>query len=398
MRRNETGKTMRFSFRIGGTILALAAGIAFFGPAPWGCEAAYAAPASQPDGYDDAAWGRLLDDTLEYEEIPDLVEYFNPTYRLAVEQVNSGTEDSYQMAEDMEEEAKEYREMAKSAKKEGDAFYAAQYEAMAKALQEAARNTKRTLNRTAGKLERNQLEPARKTLTSTVQTLYIGYKQLEANQELLEKTAELYSGMLSAAQTQSEIGMATSTDLLSAQVELLSAQNNLTMVNDNLDSLKRTLILLLGWDYTDDPVIGDAPAADVSQIDAISLEADKETAIAWNSTLVTLRDTASDSTHSKERNIEQTKEQIRSRMDSLYYSLLEKRAALSAAQTSFQTAELTWQSSQRMYQLGMLSQLEYIGTEIAYYSAKASLDAANLDMLQALNDYNWALQGVISLS
>ena len=82
-------------------------------------------------------------------------------------------------------------------------------------------------------------------------------------------------------------------------------------------------------------------------------------------------------------------------MDTLYYSLIEKQAALQAAETAFQQAQLTMDSNNRRYQLGMLGRAEYLGTEIAYYQAKAARETANMNMLQALNEYQWALKGVL---
>ena len=90
-------------------------------------------------------------------------------------------------------------------------------------------------------------------------------------------------------------------------------------------------------------------------------------------------------------------EQLRSNMDTLYYSLLEKQAALQAADTAFLQAQLTMDSNNRRYELGMLGQAEYLGTQITYCQAKAARDTANMNMLQALNEYNWALKGVVSV-
>ena len=222
------------------------------------------------------------------------------------------------------------------------------------------------------------------------------------NQALLEKTVELYTDMLSSSQVQTGIGMATSTDLLSAQIELTSAQNQLTALNNNIDSMRRTLIMLTGWDYMDNPVIGEVPAADVSRTDAIDLEADKVTAIAYNSSLISLKNTEPDSRslkdiHSKERSVEEAENKLRSTMDTLYNNLQEKRLALQAAETAYQQAKLTWEGNQRRYQLGMLGKTQYLGTEIQYIQALAARDTADMNMLQALNEYDWAVKGVASI-
>ena len=66
-----------------------------------------------------------------------------------------------------------------------------------------------------------------------------------------------------------------------------------------------------------------------------------------------------------------------------------------ASAFSYPQAELTWQGNQRRYQLGMLGRIEYLSTEIQYVQAKAARDTARMNMLQALNEYNWALKGVV---
>lgn len=402
MRTSKGKKTIRFVFRRSGEILVLAAGMAFLAGLGPGNGTVLAAQVSQPEGYDDEAWGHLLDDTLEYDEIPDLIEYFNPSYRSALESVEGNLQDSYDMAEDMREEAKEYRQQAKAMEDEGDAITAAQYKAMGKALQDAASSTEKALDSQKKKLDRYTLEPIRKQLASAAQSLFIGYNQMVKNQALLEKTVELYTDMLSSSQVQTGIGMATSTDLLSAQIELTSAQNQLTALNNNIDSMRRTLIMLTGWDYMDNPVIGEVPAVDVSRTDAIDLEADKVTAIAYNSSLISLKNTEPDSRslkdiHSKERSVEEAENKLRSTMDTLYNNLQEKRLALQAAETAYQQAKLTWEGNQRRYQLGMLGKTQYLGTEIQYIQALAARDTADMNMLQALNEYDWAVKGVASI-
>ena len=112
----------------------------------------------------------------------------------------------------------------------------------------------------------------------------------------------------------------------------------------------------------------------MSQIDAIDREADKVTAIAYNQEIISLKNTKQEGRtvkdiHSKERRVTDAEEQLRSNMDTLYDNLTEKQAELEAAETSFLQAQLTMDSNNRRYQLGMLGRVEYLGTEIAYYRA-----------------------------
>lgn len=393
-------KSMRFTFRFAGATLAAAAGLSLWAPIKPFYLLQSKAAVQQPEGYDDEKWARLLDDTLEYEEIPDLIEYFNPSYRAAADTVESNLKDSYELVEKMREDGKEYRQQAKGLEAEGDQIYSAQYKAMGRSLSSAASTMEKALDKQARRLDQNTLAPIRYQLSSAVQSLFIGCKQMEVNREMLEKVVALYTDMLSMSNTQSGIGMATSTDLLSAQVSLTSAKNQLSTLNNSMDSLRRTLIMLTGWDYTDNPTLGEVPQPDMSQIDTIDREADKVQAIAYNQEIISLKNTKKENRtikdiHSKERSVTEAEEQLRSNMDTLYYNLLEKRAALQSAETAFSQAELTWQGNQRRYQLGMLGRIEYLSTEIQYVQAKAARDTARMNMLQALNEYNWALKGVV---
>lgn len=284
-------KTRNVTFHRIKAALALGAGIALLAPAasPYSLKAE--AAVQQPEDMDDETWGRLLDDTLEYEEIPDLIEFFNPAYRSAADSVEDGLKDSYELVEKMREDGKEYRQQAKGLEAEGDMIYSAQYKAMARSLSSAASTMEKTLDKQARRLDQNTLAPIRYQLSSAVQSLFIGYKQMEVNREMLEKMVQLYSTMLSMSDTQSQIGMATSTDLLSAKVSLTSAQNQLQTLDNSMDSMRRTLIMLTGWDYTDNPVLGTVPEPDMSQIDSIDREADKVKAIAYNQSIISLKNT-----------------------------------------------------------------------------------------------------------
>ena len=112
---------IKFTFQFAGTALILAAGLSLWQPA--GSSFLFMAEAAQvqkPEDYEDEKWARLLDDTLEYEEIPDLIKFFNPTYRAVADSVEDGLKDSYELAEKMREDGKEYRQQAKGLEAEGD--------------------------------------------------------------------------------------------------------------------------------------------------------------------------------------------------------------------------------------------------------------------------------------
>ena len=48
--------------------------------------------------------------------------------------------------------------------------------------------------------------------------------------------------------------------------------------------------------------------------------------------------------------------------------------------------------------MGLLSDVQYIGTQISFYQKKAERDSANLNLLQAMETYDWAILGFAEVS
>ena len=179
--------------------------------------------------------------------------------------------------------------------------------------------------------------------------------------------------------------------------------------DDQMESIKSSLLQLAGWDYNSDVVIGTIPPADVSQIDDIDFAADKAIAPKNNYTIINMQNSSPNDADgdgkyenkdylAKEQGLEQAMQQLSITMDSLYQTLFEKRAALAAAQTAFEAAQLKWDGAVRKYELGMLGQAEYLGEELAYCAAKASYQSADLDMTQAMLNYYWGVNGLGELT
>ena len=49
------------------------------------------------------------------------------------------------------------------------------------------------------------------------------------------------------------------------------------------------------------------------------------------------------------------------------------------------------------YQMGMLGRLEYLQAKLGYLQQKMTYDMAVLNLKQAIENYDWALYGVVAL-
>lgn len=93
-----------------------------------------------------------------------------------------------------------------------------------------------------------------------------------------------------------------------------------------------------------------------------------------------------------------TEQSVASQMESLYATVISKKQAYDAAQAEYEAAELSKASADRSFSLGMLGRLEYLGAELQFLSAKASRISAEMNLLSAMETYDWAVKGLISSS
>ena len=68
-----------------------------------------------------------------------------------------------------------------------------------------------------------------------------------------------------------------------------------------------------------------------------------------------------------------------------------------AANTAYQKALLAKGAAERQYDLKMLSRLQYLGAEAQFSQAEGARKSADTALLQAMLDYDWAVQGYVSI-
>lgn len=163
-----------------------------------------------------------------------------------------------------------------------------------------------------------------------------------------------------------------------------------------------------GWGADGNPVIGTVPSADVAAIAAIDVNADKEKAVNNNYALISLRGTKAGNmdqieqamtknttwTRNKMQTVNYNEATVRSDIQTLYDTILEKKISFDSASTAWQAAQNTWQAAQIQYGSGSLSRIGYMQQELAYLQAKAAYRSADLNLQQAMQNYDWAVKGL----
>jgi hypothetical protein len=228
----------------------------------------------------------------------------------------------------------------------------------------------------------------------------IGYNSAVANKALLQKATELSNSAYEAQELGLKIGTATQTDVLSAKKDLLSSQSSLLSLSHTVDGLSRSLGLMTGYSADASPEIGGLPELDLQAISAIDLQADTAKAIGNNYDLINMRRANSNKTttgvQNKQAAVSEGEQNVAATMQSLYQNLKQSKTAYEATLTSYEKAGLDQGKAERSFQMGMLSIITYLQSQMAYLQAQGAKESAYSDLYQAYTTYQWAIKGIIS--
>ncbi len=350
----------------------------------------------RPETIDEETWARLQDYVLEYDEIANLVEYYNPQYQQLVNGIQMNLQPVEKAASDLHQVARDSNWDAYLDQKDGDQMSAMINKTYARYASSAA-STVESLERTLKNSTKNTKNLTRKSLISGVQQLMIGYNQAAASIELASTAVELAQEALESAQSQRAMGMATDTDVQSAQKSLFEAQSQLQLLTDTTSTLRQQMCMMTGYSYDAPLEVRTVPEPDLSRIDAMNPETDYNTARQFNPTISALQSVSGRAGNydRKFRTLHEGEAQLKTKIESMYQEVLQARTAYEAANTALAGAQLTMDGNERMYQLGMLGRLQYLQTKLAYLQQKSAADNASLSLTQAIEAYYWALNGVV---
>ena len=178
-------------------------------------------------------------------------------------------------------------------------------------------------------------------LVMQAQIMMNSYEQLEKNMALLEDSKELLETVYQAVLVQQSQGMATQADVLKAQENIHNMEANIQSAQKSRDQLKRNLCLLTGWSVDASPEIRPIPAIDMSKIDRMNPSIDTATALANNYDMRYYAKqlenvTEEGSRKTTQANIDNTRENVRNQIKTLYETVLNQRISYETAQMALQ--------------------------------------------------------------
>lgn len=352
--------------------------------------------------YSAEKWATLRDNKLEFDEISDLVHEYNPTVvQNEISYKDYLTKNRDDVAQDYYDKANEIYSNI-SYPDSDDANYgsgvaaALRNEQQAKSLME--QGDENTDDQATMRIQYDQAEAR---LAKQAEGLMITYWTQYYN--LDSAKARIAQAKLSCQSEQNRLaaGMSTQAKVLSAKESVSNAEATLVTAESNLASKKESLCLMLGWGYGADVEIAELAAPDQSKIAAIDVSADIQTALgnsyAYRLTKTQLTNARTDSVKEKLSETEKNqKETISNSVKSAYDSLLLAQSGYEQAQSALALQEVSMKSADAKLAAGTITKNTYENQKVSYTTAQVTAQTQKLSLLQAMNDYDWAVNGLAS--
>ena len=369
----------------------------------------------RPDGMDDATWAALMDDVIEYSEIPDLVEYRSILGRTQTAMIDGRADGMVQVVDalsgairDLRDTISDLQEKATdSTSEEEKQAYLMQIKGMEYAISSTnsasptyAKNQMESGISTLVTKMKQGLHPTKVAPISGMNGAFVGYQSLVELREMYADQVGMYEGMYDRAVRQQALGSATALEVQQAKVNLEGAKLSLSDTEEKLRSVKDAIALTLGWSAADTAkvTIGKLPAYDASFMAGRNLEADIAEArlhnVAYGSAMGTVDKniTGYTATDIQRRSAEQN---LNITMTELYNTAVQAGTTAESAQLGFRIADRQKDSAERMLAAGMMSLTDYKAASMQYIASKMQADMSAINASAAVLNYQNALQGIL---
>lgn len=352
--------------------------------------------------YSAEKWATLRDNKLEFDEISDLVHEYNPTVvQNEISYKDYLTKNRDDVAQDYYDKANEIYSNI-SYPDSDDANYgsgvaaALRNEQQAKSLME--QGDENTDDQATMRIQYDQAEAKlAKQAQGLMITYWTQYYNLDGQKARVEQAKLSYQ----SEQNRLAAGMSTQSKVLSAKESVSNAEAALVTAESNLASTKESLCLMLGWGYGADVKIAELAEPDQSKIAAIDVNADIQTALensyAYRLTKKQFTNARTDSVKEKLTETEKNqRETISNSVKSAYDSLLLAQSSYEQAQSALALQEVSMKSADAKLAAGTITKNTYESQKASYTTAQVTAQTQKLSLLQAMNDYDWAVNGLAS--
>ncbi|MCD8082801.1 MAG: TolC family protein [Clostridiales bacterium] len=366
-----------------------------------GISAPMAAMASSPEfSRTEEEWERLKDNVLEYEEIADLIHEYNVTVQNNQYEYQEFLNDYGTTKTDVSDEYLKLASDLESSKSGGDTASERvsdlQLELQAKSLREQADDNiedSHTYYLTYAQAEDN--------LAMSAQSKFIAYYDYQLQIEEAEASRETLEDAYQLTLLKQQAGTATQAEVLTALEAVQTQENTEATLRQQMENTRQSLIVMLGWNGSDEPEIRDLPETDLEAMEAIDLEADQQTAVEQNYTLqINERKYENSATEAKRddlaKTIESNRKNIRVSVAGAYQSLQTSKLSYEQALSDQTAAARDLELAQQKWDAGMITQYELNEYRVTAETKELAVRRAEIDLLQTYETYQWYVNGLAS--
>lgn len=342
--------------------------------------------------YTEEKWASLRDNVMEYGELKDLIHEYNPTVRSN----RSAYKD--QKGKDLNDVYEQYMndiddiwDQADAA--EDDVTWASMRFSAGLLTKQADNNYQ------DADMEKIQYDQQEAALVYQAQQMMVSLQQAEDNIKNLENSKALLQSQYEFTRAQAAAGMATQIDVLTAQKSVQDQDTAILAAQKNKENVHRNLCLMLGWDADAQPEILAVPEPDMSRIDTLNPDGDAEAALANNYDVRYYEKKAGnlssqDLIESNQASIQNAKDTAVRSLKTQYNTVLTARDALNAAQSQLVAEQSKLNKASASLAAGQITNLEYQTTLNAVMTAESDVNTKKLQLLVALEGYDWNVKGL----
>ena len=342
--------------------------------------------------YTEEKWASLRDNVMEYGELKDLIHEYNPTVRSN----RSAYKD--QKGKDLNDVYEQYMNdiddiWDQAVAAEDDVTWASMRFSAGLLTKQADNNYQ------DADMEKIQYDQQEAALVYQAQQMMVSLQQAEDNIKNLENTKALLQSQYEFTRAQAAAGMATQIDVLTAQKSVQDQDTAILAAQKNKENVHRNLCLMLGWDADAQPEILAVPEPDLSRIDTLNPDGDAEAAVANNYDVRYYEKKAGnlssqDLIESNQASIQNAKDTAVRSLKTQYNTVLTARDALNAAQSQLAAEQSKLNKASASLAAGQITNLEYQTTLNAVMTAESDVNTKKLQLLVALEGYDWNVKGL----
>ena len=183
----------------------------------------------------------------------------------------------------------------------------------------------------------------------------------------------------------------------------MTANRNLDSARSAIENVRQKLLVMLGWKYDAQPEIRDIPRADKNRIAGMNPQEDKAAAIENNYALKVnkkkLANADSPNTiESLTKTIADNEQKIGSSLVTNYQNVLTAQLAYDQAVAELELENRNLHSLEINFQQGNASRTELENQQYAVQNKQLALQIADMNLFQAMETYDWAVNGLASVS